>query len=74
MTASISTASCTSGAAGVRALEDVSYDDTGKFIAFRYSTPNRNGRSDYTVRVPVPAGKDEDARRVLAGFQTDNNI
>jgi hypothetical protein len=55
-------------------LEDVSYNEKGKFLAFQYSTPNRNGRSDYTLRVPVPAGKEEEARQVLASFQKEGNI
>lgn len=55
-------------------LEDVSYNEKEKFLAFQYSTPNRNGRSDYTLRVPVPAGKEEEARHVLANFQKEGNI
>ncbi|RJO62538.1 MAG: hypothetical protein C4542_03360 [Dehalococcoidia bacterium] len=55
-------------------LEDVSYNESEKFLAFQYSTPNRNGRSDYTLRVPVPAGKEEEARQVLASFQKEGNI
>ena len=55
-------------------LEDVSYNEDEKFLAFRYSTPNRNGRSDYTLRIPVPAGKEQEARQVLASFQKEANI
>jgi predicted nucleic acid-binding Zn ribbon protein len=55
-------------------LDDVSYDEVEKFLAFCYSTPNRTGRADYTVRVPVPDGKEDEARRVIASFQTQNNI
>jgi hypothetical protein len=55
-------------------LEDVSYNEREKFLAFQYSTPNRNGRSDYTLRVPVPAGKEQEARQVLASFQKEGNI
>jgi hypothetical protein len=52
-------------------LDSFSYDEGEKFIAFQYSTPNRNGRADYTLRVPVPNGKEEEARRVLASFQKE---
>ena len=52
-------------------LESVSYDEGEKFITFQYSTPNRNGRADYTLRVPVPTGKEEEASRVLASFQKE---
>jgi hypothetical protein len=52
-------------------LDGVFYNEEEKFLAFQYSTPNRNGRADYTVRVPVPAGKEEEARRVLASFQKE---
>ena len=55
-------------------LEDVSYNEKEKFLAFQYSTPNRNGRSDYTLRVPVPTGKEDEARRVLASFEKKGNI
>ena len=55
-------------------LDGVSYNEEEKFLAFRYSTPNRNGRSDYTLRVPVPSGKEPEARRVLASFQKEGNI
>jgi hypothetical protein len=50
-------------------LDDVSYNEEDKFLAFQYSTPNRTGRSDYTLRVPVPLGKESEAHRVLASFQ-----
>ncbi len=55
-------------------LDDASYNEQGKYLAFRYSTPNRYGRADYTVRVPVPAGKEEEARRVLGNFQNSDQI
>jgi hypothetical protein len=55
-------------------LDDVSYNEEEKFLAFQYSTPNRTGRADYTLRVPVPAGKEQEARRVLASFQKESTI
>lgn len=55
-------------------LEDVSFSEDEKFLAFQYSTPNRNGRSDYTLRVSVPAGKEQEARQILASFQKEGNI
>jgi hypothetical protein len=54
-------------------LDEVAYDEKDNFLAFTYSTPNRNGRSDYTLRVPVPAGKESEARRVLASFCKQEN-
>jgi hypothetical protein len=55
-------------------LDDVSYNEEEKFLAFQYSTPNNTGRADYTLRVPVPAGKEQEARRILAGFQKEGDI
>jgi len=55
-------------------LDAFSYNEEDKFLAFQYSTPNRTGRADYTVRVPVPAGKEQEACRVLASFQKEGNI
>jgi hypothetical protein len=55
-------------------LDDVSYNEEEKFLAFQYSTPNRTGRADYTLRVPVPAGKEQEAKRILASFQPEGNI
>ena len=52
-------------------LDGVYYNEEEKFLAFQYSTPNRNGRSDYTLRVPVPAGKEQEARQVLSSFQKE---
>lgn len=55
-------------------LDAFSYNEEDKFLAFQYSTPNRTGRADYTVRVPVPAGKEQEARQILASFQKKGNI
>jgi hypothetical protein len=55
-------------------LDDVSYSEAERYLAFEYSTPNRTGRADYTVRVPVPPGKEVEARQVLAHFNTESNI
>lgn len=54
-------------------LDAFSYNEEDKFLAFQYSTPNRTGRADYTVRVPVPAGKEQEARQILASFQKEGN-
>jgi len=35
-------------------------------LEFDYSTPGRDMRYDYSVRVPVPSGKEEEARKILA--------
>jgi hypothetical protein len=55
-------------------LDDAAYNEEGGYLSFEYSTPNRTGRADYTVRVPVPPGKEDEARQVLAHFNTDSNI
>ena len=55
-------------------LDAFSYNEEDKFLAFQYSTPNRTGRVDITVRVPVPAGKEQEARQILASFQKEGNI
>ena len=55
-------------------LDAFSYNEEDKFLAFQYSTPNRTGRADYTVRVPVPVGKEQEARQILASFQKEGNI
>jgi hypothetical protein len=55
-------------------LDDVSYNEAERYLAFEYSTPSRTGRADYTVRVPVPQGKEDEARLVLAQFQKGGNI
>jgi len=55
-------------------LDAFSYNEEDKFLAFQYSTPNRTGRADYTLRVPVPSGKEQEARQILASFQKEGNI
>jgi hypothetical protein len=37
-------------------------------LEFRYSMPTRNGRQEEVARVPVPAGKNEEASRVTEYF------
>lgn len=50
-------------------LEKVTSGEEGRSLSFTYSVPVRDGRSDYTLRVPVPSGKEEEARRVISSFQ-----
>jgi len=50
-------------------LEKVTSGEEGRSLSFTYSVPVRDGRSDYTVRVPVPSEKEEEARRVISSFQ-----
>jgi hypothetical protein len=50
------------------ALDDVTYNKTGHampVIEIEYSTPNRYNRQSFTVRVPVPPDREEEALKVL---------
>ncbi len=50
-------------------LDDVSLErDESLLVAFTYSYPSRTGRQSNTVRVPVPAGREGEADRVVAFF------
>ena len=53
---------------------EASYDEADRTLAFRYSVQARGGRTDYTLRVPVPLGKEAEARRVLSVFQPERNM
>jgi len=55
-------------------FEGVECNEKARFLAFRYSTPNRSGRSDYTVRVPVPIGREQEARGMLVQFQSEGEL
>lgn len=49
-------------------LEDARYDEehhSRPRLEFDYSTPGKDMRYDYNVRVPVPLGKEEEARKIL---------
>jgi len=50
-------------------LDGIDYDEKGKCLSFVYSVPSRTGRNDYNLRVPVPLGKEQEARRILERFQ-----
>jgi hypothetical protein len=50
-------------------LERASYNEEEKFLSFTYSGPSRGGRYEYIVKVPVPTGQEDEARRVIASFQ-----
>ena len=42
--------------------------DDQQFIEFTYSIPTRNGRQAYEVRVPVPRGKEDEARNLVVKY------
>jgi Ca2+/Na+ antiporter len=42
--------------------------DRQKYIEFVYSAPTRTGRQDYEARVPVPWGKDDEARELVKKY------
>ncbi len=53
-------------------LEGVALDDRHlgqAILIFEYSAPGKNGRYSYSARVPVPLGKEADARRLTAEFK-----
>jgi hypothetical protein len=41
-----------------------------QYIGFTYSFPTRNGRDSYELRVPVPQGKDEEARKLVEKYNS----
>ncbi|MGB3005274.1 MAG: zinc ribbon domain-containing protein [Chitinophagaceae bacterium] len=45
-------------------------DEFPSLLEFSYSMPTRNGRQEEVARVPVPAGKNEEAARVAEYFNT----
>jgi hypothetical protein len=52
-------------------LDEVSWNDQNPgtvMIEFTYSVPSRNGRDQQVARVPVPEGKNEEARQVFEHF------
>ncbi len=49
-------------------LEAIYYDspkNQSPRITITYSAPARNGRNSYTVRIPIPAGQEENARNIV---------
>jgi hypothetical protein len=40
------------------------------YIEFVYSAPTRAGRQDYQARVPIPQGKDAEARELVGKYQS----
>jgi hypothetical protein len=52
-------------------LERVDYmEETPPLIEFEYSASSRNGRNSYTVRVPVPSGKEASAHDTVQFFKS----
>jgi hypothetical protein len=45
-------------------------EETPVILEIVYSTPNRTGRQNTTVRVPVPRGQEKTAQQVVAYLQT----
>ena len=43
--------------------------ETQQYIEFTYSVPTRYSRQDQQVRVPVPRGKDDEARKLVEKYQ-----
>lgn len=43
--------------------------DSQQYIEFTYSAPTRNGRQNYEARVPVPRGKEQEARELVQKYQ-----
>lgn len=56
-------------------LEHVELDSAvePKILAFHYSMPTRNGRRKEIIRVPVPAGKWDEALRIAGAFSSKIN-
>jgi hypothetical protein len=55
-------------------LEEVSYHDTGQttpLLKIVYSSPSRSTRLTTTVRVPVPTGEEENAKRIASILQPE---
>ena len=54
-------------------LESVVLAEKGsrQIVAFTYSAPNRMGRQEYTVRVPVPEGQGKAAEKLSQKFNAD---
>jgi len=46
-------------------MDGARYHEHEGFLEFTYSMPSRTGRDTAAVRVPVPPGKEEEARQVL---------
>lgn len=55
-------------------LENAGYDESSSraSLSFEYSTPGRDTRSYYSVRVPIPLGKEEEARTILEDIRTNH--
>lgn len=54
---------------GARLEEVAPAPEDGKILSFTYSTPGKHGRQHYTVRVPIPQGKEEEGAAVEAFFR-----
>jgi hypothetical protein len=51
-------------------LEGVVYHEADRpYIEFSYSAPSRQGRDYHAARVPVPTGKEDEAKKVVAYFE-----
>jgi hypothetical protein len=48
-------------------------EETPAILEIVYSTPNRTGRQNTTVRVPVPRGQEKTAQQVAAHLSTPSN-
>jgi len=42
--------------------------DSGRYIEFIYSSPTRTGRQNYEARMPIPQGKDDEARKLVEKY------
>jgi protein-S-isoprenylcysteine O-methyltransferase Ste14 len=52
-------------------LENVALKgDSQQYIEFTYSAPTRTGRQDYQARVPIPQGKDDEARTLVEKYNS----
>jgi hypothetical protein len=53
-------------------LDDVAYDEAERLLMMSYSMPSRTGRDSATVRIQVPAGQEENARKIAAELAGSN--
>jgi hypothetical protein len=52
-------------------LEEIVFEsESGKQsrIRIEYSVPSRSGRTDFSVRIPVPSGQEDDAQKVVTNI------
>lgn len=55
-------------------LEDVSYEDYGQkvpLVRITYSSPNRFGRLYTNIRIPIPRGEEETAKRIVSSLRSE---